>query len=141
MVDGGQAGESTLFQQWPMITDEDGELLVDFVGRFERLEEDWTTVAERIAARPHLPRTHATIHRHYGAYYDRETAELVAEACAKDIELFGYELEKLAPKERARDEIRYLGRAAYHRAWEGAKGTARARAPRIYESVRKLRRR
>lgn len=43
----------SMSSQWSLLSDESGHLLVDFVGRFERLESDFHTVQERIG----LPKT------------------------------------------------------------------------------------
>ena len=72
----------------------DGEIMADFVGRFENLEEDFARVAQRIGA-PHLklpslqpsPSRGA---RPYRDFYDDETAERVGERFHKDVETFGY---------------------------------------------------
>lgn len=79
--------------QFSFLSDEAGTLLVDFVGRYERLQEDFDTVCDRIG----IPRAHLP-HRNRGCcrgktvteiYTDR-TRKLVAENYRKDIEFFGY---------------------------------------------------
>ena len=76
----------------------DGLLIVDFIGYFERLTEDFAEVCRKIGAPASLPppKTHAA-RADYRSLYTDETRDLVARAYARDIELFGYTFEGLAP--------------------------------------------
>jgi len=64
---------------------------VDFVGRFERLEDDWWRLCE-VTGLPHKPLevTRKTNHEYYTVYYDDELRDLVAEIYEEDIDTFGY---------------------------------------------------
>ncbi|MGH2760706.1 MAG: sulfotransferase family protein [Actinomycetota bacterium] len=71
------------------VTDEDG-VIVDYLGRFERLETDWGALVERFGLPP-LPHRQKSTHRPYAEAYTPELARLAADRYARDIELFGYE--------------------------------------------------
>jgi len=84
-----------LQEQYEFITDDKGELLVDFVGRFENLENDFQTICRKIGiGERYLPHINTSKHTHYSAYYTEKTRKAVHEAFAKDIEMFGYQFEK-----------------------------------------------
>jgi hypothetical protein len=73
---------------------EDGELLVDDVFRFERLEQDVKEVFRRLGCRPGRLLRHLknNVHRrHYHDYYDDVSREVVRREFIKDIETWGYE--------------------------------------------------
>lgn len=76
--------------QYRFISDENGQQIVDFIGRFEHLERDALHVFSRIGAQGPLPHAHATERLPLSDYYDREAVEIVAHHYAHDIELFGY---------------------------------------------------
>jgi hypothetical protein len=85
--------DTSIERQSDYLVDLDGEVIVDFIGRYERLEEDFREACRRIGIPfPGLPerRRARDRERDYRSYYDDATAALVAERFRRDIELLGY---------------------------------------------------
>lgn len=97
-----------IMPQYQFICDQHGEVMVDFVGKFESLESDFSEVSKIITGQPlELPHKNQTSTKgikkminslnlntsksHYSTFYDNESREFVAEMYEKDIVLFGYE--------------------------------------------------
>ena len=77
----------------------DGErLCVDFVIRYEQLDDDAREVCARIGLPGvEIPRLKAGIRkdkRHYTEYYDDDTRDIVAELHRNDLQLFNYRFER-----------------------------------------------
>jgi hypothetical protein len=81
--------------QYTYVTDARGELLVDFIGYYERLPEDFAKVCARLGVRAELPRANTSSHRDYRSYYTPATRDVVAGYFQRDIELFGYTFDGL----------------------------------------------
>lgn len=69
-----------------------GDIIVDYIGRYENLTADFETACQRIGIRtPKLPhKRRATDRRDCRAYYTDRTAQLIADHFRPDIEMFGY---------------------------------------------------
>jgi hypothetical protein len=82
--------------QLDYLTSQEGELVVDFIGRFETLEKDFDRLVDHlgIAVRglPYI--THGSKHGHYSKYYNDRSREVVQKRFGKDIDYFGYKFEK-----------------------------------------------
>lgn len=72
----------------------DGRLCVDFVARYERLNDDFSEICARIGLpNMQIPRLKTGIRkdrRPYTDYYDDETRDIVAELHRNDLRLFNY---------------------------------------------------
>lgn len=79
--------------QHKFLTNDRGEIAVDFVGRYENLEADFQYVAERIGLPKgiSLPRLQSNPRSvSYKDYYTAETRDIVAIRFAQDVSLFSY---------------------------------------------------
>ena len=74
------------------ITDEKGNILVDYIGKFENLQEEFNVICKMLKIPPlDLPHTNnSSSTESYQKYYTPSLKELVAKAFKKDIEQFNY---------------------------------------------------
>lgn len=82
-----------LFQpQHVFVTDEQGALLTDDVGRVEEMQQSYDAICKRIGipAAP-LERVNASSRKDYREYYDQPLIDGVAKLYARDLELFDYQ--------------------------------------------------
>ena len=70
-----------------------GGLQMDFIGRFEHLEEDFGHVCRLLGIEASLPHLNRSSHRSYQEYYDEETRALAAATYRRDIDAFQYSFE------------------------------------------------
>ena len=78
------------------VTSEDGELIVDYVGRYEKRVDDLQFIASRLDARglgQVVLQKASPPGEHYSQHYDVETESIVGDLYRKDVELFGYRFE------------------------------------------------
>jgi hypothetical protein len=103
-------------QQIDWLIDDTGEIVVNFIGKFERVRQDHRKIMTKLQVdnRPQrrpdrrnfkgpkpkskptdqLPHINRTKHKKYPHYYDGPTRKIVAKAYAKDIEIFRYRFGK-----------------------------------------------
>ena len=78
--------------QLDWLVDGSGEVLVDYIGRFETLDQDWGVIRAKLgidAQLPHVRRNEQKT-KHYTEWYSEHTRRVVAEKFRTDIERFGY---------------------------------------------------
>jgi hypothetical protein len=82
--------------QLDWLVDPHGNVLVDFIGRFENLQNDWATIASKLGVSQALPhqRKNPGREKPYTEYYSEETRQIIAERFKVDIAYFGYEFGK-----------------------------------------------
>ncbi|HTW82733.1 MAG TPA: sulfotransferase family 2 domain-containing protein [Candidatus Sulfotelmatobacter sp.] len=74
----------------PHVTDQGGNLLVDFVGKVENIEADLAEICRRVGLNIPLEHRNRSEHAQYREYYTDETRAIVAADFAPEIERFGY---------------------------------------------------
>lgn len=87
--------------QTEYLIDLNGKVIVDFIGRYENLNEDFESVCNHLnLPLPKLAHKRRAKNRRkdYREYYNDETAELVANFFKRDIDMFGYSFDDAAKK-------------------------------------------
>lgn len=85
-----EEAESHIMSQHRFIQDHRGNLLTDFVGRFDNLEADFQAVTKRLGISASLPHLRKTFRTDYRDYYNSTTRDKVTERYREDIELFSF---------------------------------------------------
>jgi len=70
-----------------------GDVIVDYIGKFEHLDDDWKKISLKIGVDSKLPKINVNFSkkRHYTEYYTDKTKEIIRKRFLVDIEYFGYE--------------------------------------------------
>jgi hypothetical protein len=89
--------EPHFMSQHRFITRRSGALTVDFVGRFERLNEDFATIQQRISQPLALGHLLKSRRGDYKGYYYGGLRKVVAARYAEDIALFDYKFSESGP--------------------------------------------
>lgn len=91
--------------QYRLLTDERDTLMMDYVGRYETLQQSFDEICRHIGIAPSaLSRRNESRHQRYACYYDASLQQAVADWYRKDFELFGYDTGKIAPGPAASGE-------------------------------------
>ena len=77
--------------QCAFLKDKFGRISMDFIGRFENLEQDFATVAQRLGTQTNLPHINSSRSRDFRDYYSEASVQAVAKAYAEDIETLEYQ--------------------------------------------------
>jgi hypothetical protein len=83
-----------IFQpQYQFVTDDNGKIIVDFVGNFESINADIAVVEKRLGKAIALPHVNVTdkTSGYVSAYKNQEMIDLVAKIYQEDIRMFEYE--------------------------------------------------
>jgi hypothetical protein len=77
--------------QLDWFVDGSGNILADFIGRFERFENDWAVIAQKLGITKSLPHVRANPRpRPYTDYYTDRTRDVIGKKFEVDIAYFGY---------------------------------------------------
>ena len=79
------------------LKDSQGIISMDYVIRFESINEDFNHVKSVIGLDAALPHLNASARAGYQSYYDDETRDIVAHWFREDIDEFGYSFDKRSP--------------------------------------------
>lgn len=83
------------FSQLYFLTDSKGSVAMDFIGRFENLQEDFNVVCEKLQINdPTLPKLLVRNYGHYADNYTPTTKDLVYKLYKEEIDYFKFEFEE-----------------------------------------------
>ena len=77
------------------LIDEDGKIIVDFVGKLESISKDWETIKRRLNLEVDLPKHNATSSDNvFQNELSPEAEQIIESHFEEDFERFGYEIRK-----------------------------------------------
>ena len=76
--------------QKDFITDLNDNYIIDFVGRFEDIDNSFECICNTLGIKSKLHHTNKSKHSDYRHYYDKEAKEIIARSFAEDITKFKY---------------------------------------------------
>jgi len=77
--------------QYLKLYSDEGDLLIDFVGNFETIQDDFNHALDEIGLpRVALPHINKSKHKHFTECYSEQGRSLVAEMFKEDVDKFGY---------------------------------------------------
>lgn len=83
-----------LNDQYSFITDQNNNMIIDNLIRFENLNQQFKQMLTKVGLPPEdLPHLNKSKHKHYTEYYDQESIDLVACRFKRDIETLGYDFQ------------------------------------------------
>lgn len=77
--------------QIDFVADVHGHVCMDFVGRFERLNEDFAEISQRLRPEAVLPHRNASAHNDYREYYSTASRSVVEQVYRSDLAAFDYQ--------------------------------------------------
>lgn len=84
-----RCSEEVRFQK-DFVYGENDQLLVNYIGKFENIDDDFKTITSHIGINVDLPHKNSSKHTSYRDYYTDDTRDLVEGTFKVDYETFGY---------------------------------------------------
>ena len=82
--------DKSTFLQHPFIFNDKEEKLVNYIGKYEQLSQDFKIICAHLGISAKLPRLNVYRTKDYKKYYNEEMIEIVRQKFASDIEAFKY---------------------------------------------------
>ena len=84
--------------QIQLLSDDNSNVVLDFVGRYESLQQSYDEICSRIGVPiTALSRKNPSSHDAYAGYYDDELRDRVSEFYKDDLRIFSYDFDPCAP--------------------------------------------
>ena len=83
------------YKQTPWLCDMNGNIAVDFIGKFEKLERDFNEITKKVIGKPlynelpHLKKSEKK--KPYESYYTDKLRDIVYQECKEDFDNFNYD--------------------------------------------------
>jgi hypothetical protein len=101
--------EAHFRSQYTFLTDQNGNILTDFIGYFEHLHADFEFISKKLGTNIELPHIRQGKARSYTDYYTNKSVRLVERRYEQDIEMFGYRYsDNKISKHKRRDKWRLV---------------------------------
>ncbi|KPA18984.1 Carbohydrate sulfotransferase, 8-13 [Candidatus Magnetomorum sp. HK-1] len=78
------------YNQVDFITNNDGEIILDFIGRFENYNNDIKKISSQLGVELDVLNFNKSEHEHYRNYYTEKTKKIVEDRFMNDIKCFNY---------------------------------------------------
>lgn len=86
--------KSIAFNQLDYVTNKKGQVVANYIGRFEQLQDDFDVILDQLGLpRRHLPHLNAFKHDDFRKYYTTADVDFVARLYERDIDYFNYTFE------------------------------------------------
>jgi len=84
--------------QFEFICDHQERMLINYLGYFETIEQDFAEICKKLNINASLKHTNKSTNQNYIKHYNEDSKEIVAKVYQKDIEKFGYKFDGIIQK-------------------------------------------